>query len=280
MNGQGMRGLTRLGILTLAVAAQAGCVVGGWGSYKTVEEVRTSAAAFDAGDSIEVRTVNGSVTIERDDVTQATVVAELRARDLDRLSRMLVKTDTSEAGTLFVEVEPADGEWLDGEGASFDITLPGADGVDVATANGRIRIRGLGGEALLRTSNGRIDVDDHDGSVDANTSNGRIELAGVTGDIDAVTSNGRIEAHRADGHANLATSNGDVVLELGPSFSGAITAATSNGRVHVNGAFRAGDSMSRAGRNVASLTIGDSTPASSVTTSNGGISIRMPAGND
>lgn len=280
-------------VLTAATALTllAGC---GWNGYATVDETRASMASLDSSDAIEVRTRNGSITIRKGYVDNASISATLKARTSERLAAMRVTQTETDQG-LVIGVEPAGGVWKNSEGASFEIIVPGADGVLVRTGNGRIRIEGLAGHADLDTSNGRVTVLDHDGSVLVDTSNGRVELERISGDVDVTTSNGSISAldlhdsarlHTSNGRVtarlandssgpiNVSTSNGGVRIEVGEAFEGTLSASTSNGSLHVEGGRNVQlESLSK--RRV-TLSVGDSGTESKIRTSNGSLTIRLP----
>lgn len=274
-----------------ALALMSGC---GWSTYSTIDETRASMAVLDASDAIEVRTRNGSISIRKGYVDSVSISATLKARTDERLAEMRVVQTETEDG-LVIGVEPAGGQWKNGEGASFEIIVPGVDGVLVRTGNGEIRLEGLSGHADLDTSNGRVAVIDHDGSVEAETSNGRLEFRNITGDVNATssngaitavdlhasarlhTSNGRVSAEFADdsaGPVDIRTSNGAVRVEVGEAFAGVLTGSTSNGSLHVEGGRDVHlESMSK--RRV-TLSVGQSGAESRVRTSNGSLTIRMP----
>lgn len=269
----------------------AGC---GWNGYATVDETRASMAVLEASEAIEVRTRNGSVSIRKGYVDSVSISATLKARSDERLAEMQVTQTETDAG-LVIGVEPAGGVWKNGEGASFEIIVPGADGVLVRSGNGAIHVEGLGGHADLSTSNGRITVLDHDGSIAADSSNGKLELERINGDVNASTSNGSITAidlqasaklHTSNGRVtarlsdnaagplNIRTSNGSVRVEVGEAFQGVLSASTSNGNLQVEGGKNVQlESLSK--RRV-TLSIGSAGPSSEIRTSNGSLTIQLP----
>ena len=291
-----MSALTRLAATTaisLAFAGLPGCIVTGWNS--TVEDTRIETATFDAGDAIDVHSRNGRVEIKRDSTDVATIVAEVRARTYERLEDMVLKVDRDGQGTLHVSIEPPNGRWENNEGASFDITLPGADGVLVDTGNGSVRISRLGGKADLSTSNGRVEVRDHDGDVRADTSNGSIIVRGAD-ELWAHTSNGRIEATGVRASADLRTSNGSIELELdddstgpielhasnggirvdlGHAFRGKLRGSTSNGRISFRDTEGRDVKLQSISKNKVDVVVGDGGSDSSASTSNGSLTIRF-----
>lgn len=197
-------------------------------------ETRTLSMPWREGQPLAVRTVNGSVEIQRADGTEVHITAELRAVTEDRLKEAQVKAAALGDGGLEISVAWPEGGRKSSEGCSFVIRTPGVRGVDIETGNGAVRLRGGAGDARLRTSNGAVEVSDHDGPLTAATSNGRIVVERVRGAVEAGTSNGSVRVSLTDdnpGPVMIDTSNGSVDLDVGPAFRGTLDLDTSNGSV-------------------------------------------------
>jgi DUF4097 and DUF4098 domain-containing protein YvlB len=164
---------------------------------------------------------------DRDDVE---IEASLRATTQERLKGARVVADRDSAGALLVSVTWPGGKARNNEGCSFKITLPGARGVTVRTANGRVLIAGLEGAADLATSNGGIDVRGHDGDLKAHSSNGSLSVERVAGSVETGTSNGSVSVRDAGGGVQVRTSNGRIEIA---EATGAVTARTSNGSIEI-----------------------------------------------
>jgi len=287
--------LARSIVLSLLALAGAMSLTGCGFNNATVREervIRIPDAPLNAG--VDVSTANGRVELAADPAqTEAVIIARLRARSHSRLDQTRVRAEY-EHGALIVDVQWPGGRRRGNEGAAFDITVPGAEGVAVETGNGRIILRDTRGLADLRSSNGRVILNNHEGEAKIRTSNGRIEIDGYLNDIDAQTSNGRIRVAGAAGPVRVRSSNGSVgvaltddnpgpvyarssngsiTLDLGPAFAGRLRLDTSNGRVRVEGGPMA--RIHSISRSEAELTIGESSEESVADTSNGSVTVRF-----
>lgn len=286
-------------VLLAAVIAlpRLGCIViKGEGGDSSAKFKATRAITAPAGRSIDAQTVNGSVTIRRAERADTAVTAKLALQTQERLDATRVLADLQENGTVLVHVAWPDGKPRNGESCSFEITVPKstAGGVTVKTSNGAIDLADLAGPAHLQSSNGRIAVATHAGDVYASTSNGASELSNITGSAEAHTSNGaitlcdiagRATAHTSNGRVSITlaannanpidvqTSNGSADVTLPTSYAGRISISTSNGSIDIpkNKPLRILDSD----KNHVSFQIGDSSVASTVSTSNGSVNVRM-----
>jgi DUF4097 and DUF4098 domain-containing protein YvlB len=234
--------------------------------------------------------------MRRADRADTAVTAHLALSSRERLDAARVRADLQNDGTLLVHVEWPGGQPRDDESCSFELTVPKSttNGVTVKTSNGAIDLADLAGPARLDTSNGRIAVAAHAGGVHAATSNGAIELSNITGSADARTSNGAITLRGIAARAIAHTSNGRVLVTLAANNASAIDVQTSNGSADVtlpaNYAGRMSISTSNGSiyfpkdrplrildfdKQHVSFQIGDSSVASSVSTSNGSVDVRM-----
>ncbi len=286
------------GAAILAVAVSAGCMSShtNWNSDVERKTVDLDIAHRD-GSGIDVRTHNGSVTIEADSTARSVMVnAEVRAKTIERLDATQIVAERRPDGVLALHVEWPDGKRESNEGVSFDIKLPGAHGVTVDTGNGRVSLEGLSGEAKIDTSNGAVSIEDHRGPVVVSTSNGRIEVEEIHGTAKLRTSNGRIIAEDVHGAVDAGTSNGAIAIELADDVQGSCTARTSNGAI----TFKASRSMSasldistsngkitvkRAGETMefkksARIELNGGGPTCTLTTSNGRITVEIDDDND
>lgn len=258
------------------------------------EETRLSNVPHVDESPIDVVTVNGSVSVTREEREDVEIVAHLKAVSAERLAAVKVVSTRSEDDTLSIAVEWPDGKPENREGCRFDVLIPDADGVKVRTSNGKVEIAGLGGKADLETRNGAIKVTSHTGPVEARTGNGAVTVRGSDGALDVSTRNGRIEVSGATAEAKLETSNGSIELALTAEDSGPIEAHARNGSVTVslsralkgeltldttNGSINIDSDLdpqvvSRK-KTHAVLDLGESENSSSVTTSNGSIRVKV-----
>lgn len=216
--------------LALALAGLAGCAV------QTVDGTRTASLEVTGTRSLDIATRNGSIQAMEAEGSAIEVTATIRARSQERLDAFEI--DVREAdGRVSVRAVPPGGRWRSGEGCSFEVTAPGADGIRAETSNGAITIVGLSGAAELDTSNGSVTVRHHVGPIHAASSNGNISIGAARGgEFRATTSNGNITLE-ADEVASfdLGTSNGSIEVRVPSSFAGRVAMATSNGRIRYLG---------------------------------------------
>lgn len=286
--------MNRLGLAGLMLAAT---VLVGCGGFKAERSVTLSLDA-PQGETFEIVTRNGSVTIQEDaSLTAVAVVADLKARGASQEqadarvegAQVLVATEGSvvSLSTAFPE------GYRNGDGASFVVRTPrGWREAIVRTSNGSIRIEDFSapsdldtsngsvtvidqvGDLRVDTSNGRIEVTGLDGSVTADTSNGSLTLANVAGAINATTSNGSVSITMLgdqSGPFAVSTSNGSVKIRLGAGFDGVIDARTSNASVSMRG--DRVTALEMLGKRHARGTIGEGGAESTVSTSNGSVTV-------
>jgi hypothetical protein len=285
-----MRGAKRLAgpVGAAMLAAVAGCA-----EQARFRHSADLQAVHRAASPIEARTENGAITLSRGSGPDVVIHADIKATTQTRADATVVTSERRDDGTLLIAVEWPEGRRLDNESCSLNIKVPDAVGVRLFTSNGDIDAKGMAGEGEMRTSNGSVVVTDHAGRLSAHTSNGGIVLTNVAGPVDADTSNGAIEMRgvggpvraetsnggvaialdpSAPGPVDVTSSNGSIRLEVGPAFVGEVWIDTSNGGIDVSGA---GASMAtRGGRAHASVTFGSGGERSTLSTSNGGVTVR------
>ncbi len=266
---------TRRAVLVPLAAALAGGLGACAGWPPLVEEVRDASAPHRADQGVDVRARNGAITIEATSAgDSARVEATLRMETQERLAATTVTVDRRPDGVLEVFATPPGDEWRSNEGCSFIVRLADAAAVEAATSNGAVRLARLSGSARVETSNGSIQVNGSSGPIEARTSNGSIVLDGVAGPVRASSSNGGVRVRLdpgATGPVAIDTSNGSIELDVGGAFAGRVRLRTSNGALrYPTDILR----VERDGRDRADITLGPDGPESSLTTSNGAITVR------
>ena len=221
---------------------------------------------------LDVRAANGSITVRCSKEQVATVTAQLKCISQERLNATEIIVERGEDQTMKVYAVWPGGRRLNRESCSFEIVLPEVSGISLHSSNGALYCEGAGGVAELTTSNGRVEIVDHAGPVTVRTSNGKIEVRNIDGNCDLRTSNGAIEALNVEYPITAQSSNGRIVFELGPAFSGEVSASTSNGALDIGGLSNV--SLISNSRNRIHFRVGDSSQASSASTSNGSIRIQ------
>lgn len=226
--------------LALAGAAQASV---------TLKEPFAQSYPFAAGGTLTLKNINGSVTVDAWDKSEARIEAEKQVKaDSDAEAKKImaqVKIDVRPgAGGLHVETllpKKEDGwfSWLGNHGnvnVKYHLYLPRAAAVTVDNTNGHIQLTGTHGKATLETTNGHLEVAGVDGDLDLETTNGAIKANGVTGTVKAETTNGGIDLIFArvprQGDLQVETTNGAVTVKLPRGSAVSVDAATSNGGIH------------------------------------------------
>ncbi len=281
-----------LAVVMLAVVLLVGC-----GGVKSERSVTLSLDA-PQGETLEIISRNGAITVLEDDtLTAVAVVAKLRARaatqaEADARVASAQVLVASEGSTVSISTAFPEG-FRNGDGASFTVRTPrGWREAIIRTSNGGVRIEGLSAPSDIDTSNGAVTVVGQTGDVRIDTSNGRIEVVGLDGSIVADTSNGglvfedvsgAIKASSSNGSINLklqgeqsgpfalSSSNGGVRIRVGSGFHGVIDARTSNGSMSMKGDRMAAVEM--LGKRHGRATVGEGGAESTVSTSNGSVTV-------
>lgn len=255
-------------MLPLVLTSIAGC-----GTWQTVERRVTVAFPPAGAAPLGVRSSNGSIAVASGDGDQIVVNATIKARTRERADATQIVASLSPEGVYLIEARwptPRAGN----EGCSFDVATPPVSGVVLDTSNGGVTLSGLSGSARLDSSNGAIVVKGFAGEITADTSIGAISIFDATARVAADTSNGPIRVEMASasaGPVRLDTSNGSIDLVVGSGFAGTLTASTSNGSVSI---LAPGASAVQAGKRSGSATFGVGGEPSTLSTSNGSITVR------
>jgi hypothetical protein len=211
-----------------------------------------------AGGRLALENFNGSVEITGWDQNTVDISGTKYAESESLLNSMHIEASSS-GNAVRVKTthpDPHHGNM----GAKYVIRVPRQTALeDITSSNGSLRVDDINGNAHLATSNGSIHLGRINGNVDAHSSNGSIEVKDVKGDVNFTTSNGSVHAENMEGAFEAETSNGGIHARLHDTASGhPIRLSTSNGDIDLQ---------------VDSLHQNDVI----ATTSNGPITVRMPA---
>jgi Putative adhesin len=250
-----------IGVEVAIVAGMAGAVRGGWGPSPFVfasAGAGGSAAgrswSFAAGPhpAVTVAIGHADLTVETRPGAQIAVTVvpgieihssgPISARDDGGMIRVTA-ADTEGASRLYVDdrnihvVVPPETRVIVEQAGDID-----ASGLRVAasfeSSHGDIAIRDFRGALSATSSDGRLEISDADcPTLHVAASNGRVTLTRVTAaQIDATSSNGRVEGTALQLHdGRVSSSNGRVSLGFAGGADTTVSAASSNGRVHVSG---------------------------------------------
>lgn len=161
-------------VLLLVAAGLTGCYESESHIIQTVDE------SWDARDltGLDIESVNGRVEVRAGDGSQVVIRAEVRS---SHESEQEVVRFASNEGILEVRERWPRSKGMfpfhRGSGGSvrYEIEVPAALELDLATTNGRIETSGVRGKHRITSVNGRIEIDTPDAEVRARTVNGRIE---------------------------------------------------------------------------------------------------------
>lgn len=257
--------------------------------------------------SLIVRTDFGSVTVEpSSDASQIKVVAtvtlsdnSLSKSDREKYLNGFAVPDTAEGDEYTARVVPPEDLPKNlGWTVSYHVSVPPSMALDLQTENGMVVVRDTEttGRVFARSEFGAITVVNAGSTVDAQTENGAVTIEGktnresisahsefgavsVTGPakvIDAQTENGEVRVAGApDAETVTARSSfGAIHLE---NVGGEVDAQTENGAVRYSGTPKALTLKSEFGAIDARLGDCDSLTEGRLTTSNGAITLTLPA---
>ena len=224
-----------------------------------------------AGESLEIKGINGDITVTRADGAEIEVVAEARARRSDPASVRIERVEHRD-GVTFCAVYPTpEGERQNrcGPGSGgrmsardndvvvdFEVRVPADVELVARTVNGDVRADDLGADVTANTVNGDIDVST-DGFARAET---------VNGDIDV-----RMGASDFGRGAEFSTVNGSITLDIDDDVNAEIDASWLNGGFDSELPFTL---QGRLDRRSARGVLGEGGPRLELQTVNGSIRIR------
>jgi hypothetical protein len=187
-----------------------------------------------SGQWLQVRNINGQITVDRATGNQVEVVATKRWRKGDPAD---VRIETSRFGTgdqsalvcaIWGQSTTCDERgyhneprrWNNDNDVSVDfiVKLPAGVRAELTSVNGTIRVVGASAEIIAETVNGAID---------ASTTMGPVKAETVNGDITV-----RMDALSGSEDLQFETVNGSVTAMLPANFQGEVELETVNGSLH------------------------------------------------
>ena len=273
INAQGAREGKMRGSQTVAAAA-LGLLL----TSSALQAQRSTGDSFTwqgrmaSGTTLEIRNINGPVTVERASGDQAEVIARKQyAANADPSGVVIeaVRTGTGNANALICAMWNPNGQCTErgtnnesqsnvgrGVAVHFTVKLPAGVKAALRTVNGRVEVRGASAEVLANTVNGDVLVQ----------SSGPIRATTVSGNVDAT-----IGSATASQDIELTTVNGSVTASAPSGINALFNASTVNGSIQsdfpitVEGRFGP--------RNV-SATLGNGGRRLHMTTVNGSITLK------
>jgi DUF4097 and DUF4098 domain-containing protein YvlB len=220
-------------------------------------EVRESTVAATGAFEVNARP-NGGITVRSWDRQEVRVQARVRATARDAARARAIASEVS------VETRPGSAratgprtERNEGWSVSYEVWVPRATNLTLASVNGGIRAA------------------DVSGNIEVTTTNGGIDLSGVSGDVRGSSTNGGITVNLvgrtwSGAGLDLRTTNGGVRVSLPEGYSADLEARTVNGGINSEIPLTV---QGRIGRSVNAQINGGGPPVR-LRTTNGGITIR------
>jgi hypothetical protein len=223
------------------------------------------------GQLLQIRNINGSITVERASTDRVEVVATKRWR---RGDPSIVRVEATRFGTgdgnalvcaIWGTTTTCDEDGYHGRSRTndndtrvdFAVKLPAGVRARIESVNGEISIIGATAEVEAETVNGAIEIQTAHGPVQATSVNGGIDVR-----MDALTGTDDLE---------FETVNGSITVHLPSDFQGELDMETVNGSLHtdfpmtIQGRFNP--------RHIRS-TVGTAVRSVRLSTVNGGIEVR------
>lgn len=201
---------------TLPLLALTFCMVGcDFDEFngRRVEENFHHSYALKTGGKLAVENFNGSVEIVGWEKDQVEINGVTYAPTQSMLAQVRVEI-TASADSVRVRVAKPDFR-TGNMGARMTIQVPRKVELDrIQSSNGALKASNIEGPVRMRTSNGTARVNNLTGSLEITTSNGAIEVRDLKGDGILRTSNGRVTADGVRGGLDITTSNGAIAAEL------------------------------------------------------------------
>jgi hypothetical protein len=189
-----------------------------------------------AGEWLQIRNINGQITVDRATGAEVEVIATKRWRKGDPADVRIetIRYGQGDQSALVCAIwgpnttcdergyhnEPR--RWNNNNDVSVDfmVKLPAGVRAELISVNGTIRVVGASAEVVAETVNGGIDVSTTVGPVKAETVNGDITV--------------RMDAIRGTEDLDFETVNGDVTAILPANFQGEVELETVNGSLHTD----------------------------------------------
>jgi DUF4097 and DUF4098 domain-containing protein YvlB len=250
-----MKGAAMAALLLAVIARPASAQ---WGVAGTFDKSYTVSGSPE----LDVRTGSGSIVIRRGASGTVQIRGEIRVSnrwfgttpsdaDIKQLEQNPPITQTGNA--IRVDRLPDEDKWR-GVSISYEISVPETTAARASTGSGSVRANGVA-SLKANTGSGSVNVSDVRGEVDVHTGSGSVDANSVGGAFRADTGSGSIEATlRQSGPVSVETGSGSIRIE---GVRGGLEARTGSGSVSLEG---------------------DPTADWMVSSSSGGVTVRVPSG--
>ncbi len=228
-----------LGLYLCSLLTVIGCdiQIGDWGKAKYERTVQQQAPLA-SGSTVIAQTSFGSVTITGAEVTDCSVVAQIRVQapteeEAQEIAEKVEIKLEPVGQTLTVKAEKPPKKRRRSISISYDITVPKQTNVDCSSSYGAIKLSDIDGDVKGKTSSGSITAENIQGSAQLDTSYGPVTCRNIKGDnIQLKSSSGSIRAETIVGSVNLNTSYGSITCD--DISGGDIKLKTSSGNIKLS----------------------------------------------
>ena len=259
-------------LVVLGALAPAAAGAGSWDDEAYTKSDRfTWSGRVRAGETVEVKGINGDIVVELSSGSEVSVDVRKRGKKSDPEDVRIEVIEHEDGVTICARYPRPDGTLNDCEPGD------GGEGSKIKNNDVRVDFRvriPAGAHFVGRTVNGGIEADGLKGDVNAETVNGSVTIS-TSGQAAATTVNGSITARMGeadwDGDLEFTTVNGAIRLELPEDLDADVSASTVNGNITtdfpltVSGKFSSRKITGKIGRGGRDL---------SLTTVNGSIHLR------
>ena len=215
----------------------------------TEEQVIDRTLKLDAGGTVSVKNINGSVRVYAWDSKDVRIKAVKKAKAsskraaLEKLERVEVLIDSQPGEiTVVTTKEKRMFNWNDNVSVSYEVWVPENVVLRAKSTNGKVVVENVVGDVTATTTNGKVVITNVSGTVNARTTNGSIkaELAEyLGGDMEFRTTNGGI---RFVGPSDIAmdiearTTNGSIRSDFPIESRGLLSKKAVSGSINGGGA--------------------------------------------
>ena len=228
-----------LGSIMLSLAAVVpGCNSNGnWSNKQVVEWTDNLTAPLDAGMSLTANTSFGKIIITGAEVSQCTVIADIRVgaptmQEAEEIAAQVSVTLESSDDGLIVKLNKPQLKQNRTVSADYDITVPRRTNISCNTSFGKIAITNIQGQVAADTSYDSVSCSNVAGNLDLKSSFGEITIENVEGNIIADTSYESVNCTNVTGDIDLHSSFGKIICRNVNAAS--LKTNTSYGKIDVN----------------------------------------------
>jgi DUF4097 and DUF4098 domain-containing protein YvlB len=212
------------------------------------------------GSNVTIRGINGRVNIETWDSDKAEINITIKASDREALERRPILVDNTPNSLTIRTVEDREGRRWRGERGwvrhEVNLKLPKSINLKISSVNGTVGVGAITGEVAVSSVNGRVDVAQAGTATELSSINGRVSLSLL---------------RLGEGGLRVSSVNGGVEIGLPASTNAEVDVRSVNGGIDSDLPITVQGEMKRGQMRG---TIGAGGPQITVTSVNGGVTLR------